>query len=69
MLSHDGYYFRQAVKQNCSVNRPYAFPGSPKGADTLKVAFVPARSVIRGIFSEVRCKNTFVMSLMAGVCD
>lgn len=69
MLSHDGCYFGQVVMQKCSVNLPYAFPGSPKGADALKVAFVPARSVIRGIFSEARCKNTSVVSLMAGVCD
>ncbi len=52
MLSHDGCYFGQVVTQKCSVNRPYDFPGSPKGAEALKVAFVPARSVIKGIFSD-----------------
>lgn len=50
-LSHDDYYFSQAVKWKRSVNRPYDFPGNPGG----QVAFVPA-NVIRGIFCEVKVK-------------
>jgi len=69
-LSHDAYYFRQAVKQKCSVNRPYAFPGSPTGANVLKVAFVPASTVIRGIFFHIfGVKILQLCHRRGGICD